>query len=92
MNPPDTIQSFCLLTETWKTPELLLMSSGSSDNLEFLIALFLSRYSFINDATLSFLPNLLFLLSKNDFSTPKPMLTLLSPLGNTHPYPPGAIS
>ena len=26
MYPPDTIQSFCLLTETWNIPELLLMS------------------------------------------------------------------
>ena len=92
MYPPETMQSFCLLTETWKTPVLLLISCASSDSFAFLIAVFLSRYSCINDATLSDFPNLLFRCSRIVFSTPNPIFTLLSPFGNTHPYPPGAMS
>ena len=82
--PFATIQSFCLLTETWKLPVTLFLSSGSVESLGFFIALFLSTYSLIRVETLSFFPNLLFLFSKSVFSIPNPMLTLFSPLGKTH--------
>ena len=90
--PPDTMQSFWRLTDTWNIPELLFSSSGSVDSLGFAIALFLFRYSDIRDSTLSRLPSLSFLLLSSDFSTPSPMFTLSSPFGKTQPYPPGAMS
>ena len=92
MNPPDTMQSFCLLTETWKLPVALLRSPGSSDRRGFLMALFLPTYSSMSDETPSPRPMRALRLSSSVFSTPRPMLTLLAPFGKTHPYPPGAMS
>ena len=82
--PLATMQSFCLLTGTCQFPFVLPWSSGLVESLPFLMHGLSLTYLSIRAERLSFIPSLLFRLSRPDLETPRPMFTLFFPFGKTH--------